>query len=214
MKDFRKNGLTLAEAARVFSGHRNARVLLPAAATAIAARALMGRFTRRDAVVAGAAVAMEPFVEWLVHVHVLHAKYRKGEETLIARSHRMHHQDPRDPGLVFIPEHVVLPAVAGIAVINAVLLRRPRAVMTGVATTWTLLAAYEWTHFLIHSSYVPKTALYRTLRRTHQLHHFRNENYWYGIITPVSDKVLNTYPGKDEVPPSKTVKNLGVTESV
>ncbi|GAB3672677.1 sterol desaturase family protein [Actinocorallia lasiicapitis] len=218
MKDFRRPGLTLREAAGIFAAHPNARILLPAAVTAIAARAALGRFTRRDAAVIAATVALEPFVEWLVHVHVLHdrPKMKNGElrETKIARSHRKHHADPREFGLIFIPNHVILPAVAGIAVANAALIRRPRAVVTGLATSYTLLAAYEWTHFLIHTSYVPKSPLYRKLRRTHQLHHFRNENYWYGIITPLSDKVLNTYPRKEDVLPSKTVKTLGVTEPV
>ena len=70
------------------------------------------------------------------------------------------------------------------------------------------MTGYEWTHFLIHSAYRPQSALYRTIRRTHQLHHFRNENYWFGIITPVSDKVLNTYPQKEDVPVSNTAKEL------
>lgn len=216
-KEFRKNGLTLQEAGKLFFSHRNARLLVPAAATAVAARLAMGKFTKRDAVVLTATIALEPFVEWLVHVNVLHQKPReiagRTREFFMARDHRLHHMDPRQPDLVFIPKQAVLPAMALIIGSNALLIRKPRAIVTGVATSFTFLAAYEWTHFLIHSSYVPKSALYKKLRRTHQLHHFRNENYWYGIITPVSDKVLGTFPAKDDVPPSPTVKNLGVAEA-
>jgi sterol desaturase/sphingolipid hydroxylase (fatty acid hydroxylase superfamily) len=91
--------------------------------------------------------------------------------------------------------------------------RSLRPALTGFATAMAALTVYEWTHFLIHSAYRPKTALYRTVRRTHQLHHFRNEKYWFGILTPVSDVVLNTYPEKGEVPASSTAKTLGVAVS-
>ncbi|MEO5876902.1 MAG: sterol desaturase family protein [Streptosporangiaceae bacterium] len=211
--EFRRNGLSLRDAARLFLTYQNARVLVPAAGAAIAARVVLGRFTRRDAAVLAVTVGIEPFVEWLVHVHVLHQPPRtlrgRTVELLSSRSHREHHLEPRDPRLVFVPDPALVPILAGLAVGNALLIRRPRAIVTGIATSFTILTAYEWTHFLIHSAYVPRTALYRTIRRTHQLHHFRNENYWFGIITPVSDKVLHTYPAKDDVPASPTVKTLG-----
>jgi sterol desaturase/sphingolipid hydroxylase (fatty acid hydroxylase superfamily) len=211
---FRAPGLTLGQAARLFMRHRNARILVPAAATAVAARTVFGRWSRHDAKVAATLVAAEPFVEWMIHVHVLHQRPRtvRGRtiDSITARKHRAHHADPRDPDLVFIVKPVVLPLIAGLVVINVLATRSTRPALTGIATSLVSLTAYEWTHFLIHSSYRPKTALYRTLRRTHQLHHFRNENYWFGIITPVSDHVLNTYPAKQDVPPSPTAKTLGV----
>jgi sterol desaturase/sphingolipid hydroxylase (fatty acid hydroxylase superfamily) len=212
--EFRRNGLSLKDAARLFMTYKNARILVPAAGAAIAARVVLGRFSRRDAAVVAVTVGIEPFVEWLVHVHVLHQPPRtvggRRVELLSSRSHRAHHMEPRDPRMVFVYASHLVPIMAGLAASNALLIRKPRAIVTGVATSFTFLAAYEWTHFLIHSSYVPRTALYRTIRRTHQLHHFRNENYWFGIMTPVSDKVLNTYPAKDRVPASPTVKTLGI----
>ncbi len=214
-RKFRKADLTLADAARMFARYPSPRVLIPAAATAVAARVALGRWSRRDAKIAAALVCLEPFVEWMIHVHVLHQRPRdvlgRTFDSVVARKHRRHHEDPRDPGLVFIPEEAVVPFVAGLAAANALALRDPRAALTGTAASLLLLNAYEWTHFLIHSSYKPRTALYRAIRRTHQLHHFRNEKYWFGIVTPVSDKVLNTNPAKHDVPPSPTVKNLGIT---
>lgn len=214
---FRTAGLGLGQAAKLFMRHRSPRVLLPAAATAVAARAVLGRWSKRDSTVVAATLAIEPFVEWMIHVHVLHQRPRtvrgRTVDSLAARKHRAHHRDPRDPELVFIPDQVVLPALGGIVGANVLATKGAlRPAMTGIATSLVTLAAYEWTHFLIHSSYRPKTGLYRALRRTHQLHHFRNEKYWFGIITPISDHVLNTYPAKDEVPPSPTVKTLGIDE--
>lgn len=214
---FRTAGLTLGQAAKLFMRHHSPRVLLPAAAAAVAARAALGGWSKRDTTAAAATLAIEPFVEWMIHVHVLHQRPRtvrgRTVDSIVARKHRAHHRDPRDPELVFIPKQALLPLFGGIIGTNLLATRGARRpALTGIATSLVTLAAYEWTHFLIHSSYRPKTGLYRTLRRTHQLHHFRNEKYWFGIITPISDHVLNTYPAKDEVPPSPTVKTLGIDE--
>ena len=38
---------------------------------------------------------------------------------------------------------------------------------------------YEWCHYLIHTDYKPKTAVYRAIWRNHRLHHFKNEHYWF-----------------------------------
>ena len=38
--------------------------------------------------------------------------------------------------------------------------------------------AYEWIHYLTHTAYRPRGALYRGMWRYHRLHHFKNENYW------------------------------------
>jgi len=216
-QQFRRAGMTLAGAARMFARYPSPRVLVPATATVLAARAVLGRWSRRDVKIAAAMVALEPFVEWMVHVHVLHQRPRsirgRTYDSALARKHRKHHESPREPELVFIPKERLGAIVAGLAVTNAAVFRRnPRAALTGTAATLALLTTYEWTHFLIHSSYKPKSGLYRAVRRTHQLHHFRNEKYWFGIITPVSDKVLNTDPPKNDVPPSPTVKTLGIVD--
>ncbi|WP_067479372.1 sterol desaturase family protein [Actinomadura hibisca] len=209
-------GLTLAGAAREFFRHPSPKVLVPAAAAAVAARVAMGRWGRADAIVPAVVVGLEPFVEWLVHVNVLHWRPKtvggRRVDPLLSRKHREHHRDPRDAELVFIPMPVVRGAIGGLVVVNALALRSPRRIMTGLATSLTLLAGYEWTHFLIHSSYRPKHAPYRIAWRSHRLHHYRNERYWFGVVTPVSDQVLGTYPAKDEVPASPTAKTLGVED--
>ena len=73
-----------------------------------------------------------------------------------------------------------------------------------------MLSAYEWTHFLIHSSYRPRHRVYRSMWRAHRLHHFRNENYWFGVTMHLGDRVLGTFPARDEVPVSQTSRTLGV----
>ncbi|MFB7868097.1 sterol desaturase family protein [Streptomyces sp. NPDC056069] len=211
---FRASGLSLGEAAGIFAQYPSPRVLVPAAVAAAAARAVAGGWSRRDATVAAALVVAEPFVEWMVHVHVLHQRPRRvlgrTVDSLAARKHRRHHRDPRNPALVFIPWQAALALTGGLAVANSLTLRNPRVALTGTAVSLLLLSTYEWTHFLIHSAYRPRSMVYRAIRRTHHLHHYRNENYWFGVITPLSDKIFSTDPPKGSVPPSSTVRTLGI----
>src|SRR3954468_23647267 len=135
--EFRRNGLSLTDAARLFMTYKNARILVPAAGAAIAARVVLGRFSRRDAAVVAVTVGIEPFVEWLVHVHVLHQPPRtvrgRTVELLSSSSHRRQHKEPRDPRMVFVPGPALVPIMAGLAASNALIIRRPRAIGTGIA---------------------------------------------------------------------------------
>jgi hypothetical protein len=44
------------------------------------------------------------------------------------------------------------------------------------------------------------------------MHHYRNENDWFGVTVHLADHVLRTFPAKEEVPVSPTAFNLGVVE--
>jgi sterol desaturase/sphingolipid hydroxylase (fatty acid hydroxylase superfamily) len=55
--------------------------------------------------------------------------------------------------------------------------------------------------------------LYRGIWRAHRLHHYRNEQYWFGVTMHLADHVLRTYPEKDAVPASATARTLGVDGS-
>ena len=68
---------------------------------------------------------------------------------------------------------------------------------------------YEWTHYLIHSDYKPKTRVYRAIWRNHRQHHFKNEHYWFTVTSSgTADRVLGTYPDPATVATSPTAKNL------
>jgi hypothetical protein len=89
----------------------------------------------------------------------------------------------------------------------------------GTAFTVLISAAiigllYEWTHYLIHSDYRPRSRAYRALWRNHRLHHYKNEHYWFTITTAgTADRVLRTYPDPQEVETSSTVRDLHARES-
>ena len=206
--------LTLRQAFARFVGHDSPRVLIPLTAAAVAARAGLGGWKRRDLAIAAGILGAEPFTEWLIHVLLLHFRPRtvRGRliDPLVSRKHRAHHLDPRDEDLIFVPMEVLKLSLPAAVVGWALGERDARRALTGIATSWAMLTTYEWTHFLIHSSYRPRRRLYRRIWRSHRLHHFRNENYWFGVTTNLGDRVLGTYPERDEVPRSTTARTLGV----
>lgn len=208
-----RRGMTLGTAAAEFWRHPSPWLLAVALVSAATARAVVGDWGIGDALLPFVMLASFPFLEWMIHVFILHWRPRRLAgvtlDSQLARKHREHHVEPRDVDLVFIPFQsliVVLVAVVGLA-----LWVFPR---TGMAFTFlvVLLAfglVYEWTHYLIHSDYKPKNGLYRAIWRDHRLHHYKNENYWFGVTTSgTSDRVLGTYPDAASVPTSPTAKNL------
>ena len=199
---------------RTFTTFRSARWLAAMVLGALAVRFALGGWARRDTIVVAAFVAAQPFTEWLIHVVILHWRPRRilGREVdlAVAESHRRHHRAPKDPRYIFI----AMPAVRLFAALDVVLLvlawRVRPSIATAVLVANALTLAYEWTHWLIHSDYQPRSRLYRGLWRAHRLHHYRNERYWYGVTGHLGDRVLGTYPAKEDVPLSPTATTLGV----
>jgi Fatty acid hydroxylase superfamily len=208
-----RRGLALAGAGREFWRHPTPWLFAVALTVAVIARIAVGDWQTGDAVVPFAVAAAFPFLEWTIHVFVLHWRPRRvGKltlDTLLARKHREHHIAPRDVKLVFIP---LQPAVG--AVVSAVLIALLLFPRTGMGLTFLVVMLafgllYEWCHYLVHTDYKPKTAVYRVIWRDHRLHHFKNEHYWFGVTTPgTADRVLRTYPDPATVPASPTAKNL------
>lgn len=202
---------TLAEARRSFFAHGSPWALVLVLAAAVAGLVVVGEPSAAQLVVVAAVLAAQPFVEWLVHVHVLHARPRRvGRFTLDlyqARKHRAHHAAPRDLDILFIPLRGHL---AGAVVLGLVCLLLPdagtRLALVASATASSLV--YEWVHFLIHTDHKPRSALYRRLYVGHRLHHYRNENYWFGVSRRLGDSVLRTNPAKEDVPLSPTCLTL------
>ncbi|MGH3879077.1 MAG: sterol desaturase family protein [Actinophytocola sp.] len=214
----RRRSTSLAGAARAFWRHPSPWMLAALMAATLTARLLTGDWRTSDALTPVAMLAVFPFFEWAVHVCVLHWRPRRvGRVTidpLLSRKHRAHHADPRDAPLVFIPWQVqlwLLPATTAIA-----LLAFPR---LGQGLTFLLTAAalglgYEWTHYLIHSDYRPRTKLYRAVWRNHRLHHYKNEHYWFTVTTSgTADRVLGTHPDPQTVRLSPTVRDLHSRET-
>jgi sterol desaturase/sphingolipid hydroxylase (fatty acid hydroxylase superfamily) len=200
-------------AAGEFARWSSPQVIAVALAATVAARVAVGRWSWWDLLGPAIVLAAQPFTEWLIHVFLLHFRPRRlgrvAVDPLVARKHRDHHADPKDAGLVFVPMPALLLLVLGLAAVLLPTLPPSRALSVLVAA-YAMLFAYEWTHYLIHSSYRPRHRLYRAVWRAHRNHHFRNEHYWFGVTMHLADHVLGTYPERSEVALSPTARTLGV----
>jgi hypothetical protein len=194
---------TLPGAARRFLQHPRPPVLLGVVGTLAAARAARGDFRRSDAAVALGAVAAQPFIEWGIHRYVLHApptgRFGQAAYAAAGWGHAQHHEDPPNLSSMFMRAQDVL--AAGAVALAAGAVGSPR-VSTGMLCVGAAVLAYDWTHYLIHTRYQPRSALYRRIWRSHRLHHYRNERYWLGVTSPVADIVLRTSPAREGVPVS------------
>lgn len=209
----------LGDAARAFWHHPSPWLIGTVLAGAAVARGVVGDWRLSDLWTPLVMLAVFPFFEWAVHVCVLHWRPRRvGRMTidpLLSRKHRAHHVDPRDVPLVFIPWRVhlwLLPLVVGIALLA---FPRPGLGLTYLIVVGLLGLGYEWTHYLIHSDYRPRSRVYRAIWRNHRLHHYKNEHYWFTVTSSgTADRVLGTYPDAGAVRISPTVRDLHAQEGI
>lgn len=214
-------GPSLRDCAREFARQPSPPYLFGAAALAIVARVVQGSWSWRDAAIAATLVAVTPFVEWAIHVYLLHSRpiplFGRELDVVTAREHRAHHEAPGVLEGVLIPVYGVLAFLVMIAATNFLLSLPIGLVLggdtlayttTGVALSFAILAGYEWTHFLIHTPYRPRRRYYRAIWRNHRLHHFKNEHYWFGVTSVVGDRVIGTDPDQRTVARSATARKL------
>jgi Fatty acid hydroxylase superfamily len=211
---------TLGAAFRDFMRRPSPWLILGAAALVAAARVAAGDFGWGDLVAVAGMLVVYPFGEWAIHVYLLHMKpFRvrgRKVDLISSRAHRAHHRTPNDlDQLLLYPWQVagLLAAVllvAGVGALIASLLGVTiwPAVLSAVLTGYLLVFNYEWMHFLIHTAYRPRTAIYRAIHRNHRLHHFKNEHFWHGVTNNVSDRVLGTNPDQREIARSETARTL------
>jgi sterol desaturase/sphingolipid hydroxylase (fatty acid hydroxylase superfamily) len=212
---------SLADCLREFLRQPSPPYLIGAVAAALALRLVQGGWSWRDAVVGVGLLAATPFVEWTIHVYLLHSPpinlRGRRVEMLTAREHRAHHEAPSVLGGVLLPVYGVLVFLAMIALVNwllsfgiELLLGGPRLAYAtaGVLVSFAILATYEWTHFLIHAPYKPRRRYFKAIWRNHRLHHFKNERYWFGVTSTIGDRVIGTLPDQRSVPRSATARSL------
>jgi hypothetical protein len=212
-----RKGFTLRDALREFRKHPSPWVLGATFAFALAARIAVGDWQITDALLPVVMLALFPFLEWVIHVFLLHWRPKRvGRFTidpLLSRDHRSHHINPRDIPLIFIPWKSLLWVVP--LTIAIALLGFPRVGLglTYLAFIAALGVCYEWTHYLIHSDYKPKSVVYRSIWRNHRQHHFKNEHFWFTVTSSgTADRVMRTYPDAAAVETSPTAKNLHAIE--
>jgi Fatty acid hydroxylase len=213
---------TLREAAREFARKPSPWLIALAIAAGVGARAALGDLSWRDGVAVAAILAIYPFGEWAIHVYVLHMRPFELRGWRIdppaARGHRAHHRDPHDLGMIALEPaelaqllFLAVPFTIALVAVPVSLLGgpvSPGAMVSAALAGYAAIGVYEWTHFLIHTAYRPRSRYYRSIRRNHRLHHFKHEGYWHGITNTIGDRVLGTDPDQRSVPRSRAARDL------
>lgn len=155
---------------------------------------------------------LAPFYEWLVHKFFLHMEMNSKTPAMqkyLDKIHVGHHRHPRDKELVFAPfligiqvplSFFLLPLLVGGSLDQA---------LTLALFVQLYYLYYEWIHLAHHTeSYRPLTKWGLTLRQSHTWHHYKNENFWWGVTSVLGDMALGTYPHPNDVDNSPTVRDL------
>lgn len=148
--------------------------------------------------------------EYITHRFLFHLKAPNNPILLklLKRLHYDHHTYPDDLKLLFLPLWYSLPNFFILSAIfyfyNDDLINT---ISFGIGLIGMLLV-YEWKHYVAHRPIKPRTRLGRWVKKIHILHHYKNENYWFGVSTPFADFIFGTFKNEKEVETSNTAKNL------
>jgi sterol desaturase/sphingolipid hydroxylase (fatty acid hydroxylase superfamily) len=214
----RRESLSLGAAWPEFWRHPSPWMICGFLAGSVAARLAVGAGAWWELVVPATLVALFPVVEWCIHVAVLHWRPRSlgpvTLDSLLAREHRAHHADPRDLPLVFIPWQALTWLLPAYVVVAWLALPTWSSALTLLVSIYGIKLGYEWTHYLVHSDYRPRSRWYRSVWRNHRLHHYKNEHYWFTVTSAgTADRLFGTYPADPSaVRTSPTVKKLHALE--
>ena len=209
----RRRSLALGQVGAEFWRHPSPWLISAFLVGSVVARVVVGGGSWWELLIPAGLVAAFPAIEWVIHVGILHWRPRRVGpveiDSLLARKHREHHADPRDLPLVFIPWQVLAWLLPAYVVVVLLAVPSAPAAWSLLVSVYALKAGYEWTHYLIHSDYRPRSAAYRAVWRNHRLHHYKNEHYWFTVTTAgTADRLFGTYPDPDSVTTSGTAKNL------
>ncbi|RAL21429.1 sterol desaturase family protein [Thermoflavimicrobium daqui] len=148
--------------------------------------------------------------EYLIHRFLFHLPPPKNPFflSLLRRLHYDHHEDPTNLKRLFVPIWYSGPLFILASGIGYLFTRD--IVLTCAYTTGAICyhLHYEWKHYVAHRPIKPLTPWGRKLKKFHLLHHFKNENYWYGVTHLTGDRIMGTYRDEKEIPMSKTARKL------
>lgn len=186
---------------------------------AVTARVVVGGGDWWELAIPATLLALFPVIEWVIHVCILHWRPRRVAglevDSLLARKHREHHADPRQIPLVFIPWPALCWLLPAYVVVAWLAMPTTASALSLLVSVYGIKLGYEWTHYLVHSDYRPRSRWYRAVWRNHRLHHYKNEHYWFTVTSAgTADRLFGTYPDPASVETSPTVRNLHAREGI
>ena len=141
-----------------------------------------------DLLVVIATMAFWTVQEWFLHKYILHAPVVEGG-WLGYHIHKSHHSTPFYHVSLDAPE-VALVWGAAICAISHVIFPVDSLYifrLDFVLTYFVMGLLYEWTHYLTHTRYVPKTAFVKSLKTHHMTHHLHDNRCNFAFTLPVMD---------------------------
>ncbi|KAK4778768.1 hypothetical protein SAY86_006296 [Trapa natans] len=175
-------------------------VWVPVACWLISLSAAMGHCCSHLALLTGSGIFMWTLLEYTLHRFLFHSKTKTyWTNTMHYLLHGCHHKHPMDSlRLVFPPAAT---AIIATPVWNLTkLLSTPStapAIFAGVLLGYVL---YDLTHYYLHHGQ-PSSQMPKKLKKYHLNHHYREQNWGFGITSPIWDKLFGTMP-----PPPKAGK--------
>ncbi|MCA0174035.1 sterol desaturase family protein [Bacillus sp. RAR_GA_16] len=153
--------------------------------------------------------------EYSTHRFFFHKKAPKNKFFLkvLKRLHYDHHHYPDQLNLLFMPLWYSTPQFVLITYVVFLISHSLTSAISVAVGLMMMLLIYEWKHFKAHQPGNAKTKFGRWLKKTHLLHHYKNENYWFGVTNPFVDMLFGTLKDEKEVSKSLTVRKLD-TEKV
>lgn len=148
--------------------------------------------------------------EYLIHRFLFHMKTPTNPFLLkmIKRLHFDHHVDPNNLKLLFLPLWFSLPGFFIYSFVFYLITVNIQLTIAFLAGVIVYFMYYEWKHYIAHKPIQPRTELGRRIKKAHLWHHFKNENYWFGVTHTSIDKTFGTYKDQKQVEKSETARNL------
>ena len=158
------------------------------------------------------ALILAPIFEWIVHKYFLHINFKfknKYLKNFFYKVHEGHHEYPSDKELVFAPFIIGISVPLIFLGIGFGITKNIELSLTLAFYSLCYYCYYEWIHLAHHTeSYIPITKRGKILKKHHTYHHFKNENYWWGVTTILGDIILKTNPKQNKIKRSGNTKNI------
>ncbi|MFC4767100.1 sterol desaturase family protein [Effusibacillus consociatus] len=148
--------------------------------------------------------------EYTTHRFLFHAPPPKNKWLLrlLNRLHYAHHELPNELHLLFLPVWYSIPNFFIVWLLAYAVTHSSILSFSVVAGGVGCLLYYEWVHFVAHRPIKPRTPWGKWMKKYHLWHHYKNENFWFGVTNPGMDKIMGTYEDEKHVELSSTARKL------